>query len=88
MPLEEDMQIAFSSLPPGRYRLQVRARNQENVFSEITELLQIRVYPPWWGSILGSYFLHSLDSHIYLRHLSIPAPASIGKTGGPKPEKH
>lgn len=50
MSLAEDMQIAYTSLHPGRYQLLVRARNAENIPSEVTELINIRVYPPWWQS--------------------------------------
>lgn len=50
IPLAEDMQINFASLSPGRYRLLARARNAENRSSEATELLLLRVYPPWWKS--------------------------------------
>lgn len=50
IPLEEDMQINFASLSPGKYRLLARARNAENRTSEATELLLLRVYPPWWKS--------------------------------------
>ena len=50
MPLEQDMQVTFRSLPPGGYRLQARARNPENVSSKPVELLRFQVFPPWWKS--------------------------------------
>jgi signal transduction histidine kinase/DNA-binding response OmpR family regulator/ligand-binding sensor domain-containing protein len=49
-PLEKDMQVSFSNLPPGRYSLRARAVNVENVKLDTTDLLNIRVFPPWWES--------------------------------------
>ncbi|WP_407352453.1 two-component regulator propeller domain-containing protein [Luteimonas sp. R10] len=37
----------FSQLAPGRYALQVRARNADNVWSRTHEL-SFEVRPPWW----------------------------------------
>ncbi|MGH9382076.1 MAG: sigma 54-interacting transcriptional regulator [Thermoanaerobaculia bacterium] len=45
----------YTSLPPGRYRFQVRARNEDGVWSEVDAALSIRQVPffyqtPWfWG---------------------------------------
>ena len=50
VPLEKDMQVSFSNLPPGRYSLRARAVNVENVKLDATDLLNIRVFPPWWKS--------------------------------------
>lgn len=50
MPLEENMQVSFSNLPPGKYTLKARARNLNNISFEETKLLNLRVYPPWWKS--------------------------------------
>ncbi len=59
MPLEEDMQITFTNLSPGRYQLKARAKNVENIFSEATELVRFRVYPPWWKSMVA-YLIYIL----------------------------
>jgi signal transduction histidine kinase/DNA-binding response OmpR family regulator/streptogramin lyase len=48
IPLEEDMQVRFSSLPPGKYTLLARAGNSGNLKFEAVELLSLRVFPPWW----------------------------------------
>ncbi|NZA28314.1 response regulator [Luteimonas sp. SJ-92] len=37
----------FSRLPPGRYTLQVKARNADNVWSE-RATVSFEVTPPWW----------------------------------------
>ncbi|WP_149196679.1 ligand-binding sensor domain-containing protein, partial [Luteimonas suaedae] len=37
----------FSQLAPGRYTLQVRARNADNIWSQTHEL-SFEVRPPWW----------------------------------------
>lgn len=55
-PLDEDMQITLTNLAPGRYGLQARARNAENISSEPKELLRFRVYPPWWKSVWAYFF--------------------------------
>ncbi|MEM6378383.1 MAG: two-component regulator propeller domain-containing protein, partial [Bacteroidota bacterium] len=50
MPLGKDLQITFSNLPTGKYRLLARARNAENISSTPSELLRLRILPPWWAS--------------------------------------
>ena len=49
-PLEKNMQVSFSNLPPGTYTLRARAKNLENVSLEATDLLNLSVFPPWWKS--------------------------------------
>ncbi len=40
----------FTSLPPGRYVLHVRASNGDGVWNEEGARLRILVTPPWWGT--------------------------------------
>lgn len=40
--------ISYTHLPAGRYRLLVMAANQHGQWSEETELLRLRVRPPFW----------------------------------------
>lgn len=65
MPLGEDMKVSFTNLSPGRYQLQARAINAENIFSETTELLRFRVYAPWWAS-WWAYLLYILYIGIFI----------------------
>ncbi len=48
--LEGNMQVSFSSLPPGKYTLKARAKNLEKVELKAVDLLKLRVSPPWWNS--------------------------------------
>lgn len=41
-------EITFTDLDPGRYRLRVRGRNANGVWSETAEPVAIRVVPPFW----------------------------------------
>ncbi|MCB9283429.1 MAG: response regulator [Lewinellaceae bacterium] len=50
IPLPQDMQITFTNLPPGNYRLRARAKNLDDTYVEAVELLRLRVAPPWWDS--------------------------------------
>ena len=50
IPLEEDMQITFTNLPPGNYRLWARAKDLDNTYLKAIGLLDIKVSPPWWKS--------------------------------------
>lgn len=59
MPLGEDMQVTYTSLPPDDYVFKVRERNAENIYSEVSDLLYFTVYPPWWKSI-WAYIFYSL----------------------------
>jgi ligand-binding sensor domain-containing protein/signal transduction histidine kinase len=38
----------YSKLPPGRYRFQVRASNEDGVLNETGSILEIAVTPPLW----------------------------------------
>lgn len=42
----------FSNLRPGNYRLQIQARNADNIWSAV-QVLEFRVLPPWWASRVG-----------------------------------
>lgn len=41
---------SFNSLPPGHYRLEVKAKNSYGVWSEPFLKIDIRLQPPWWLS--------------------------------------
>lgn len=61
VPVGNDKQVSFTNLFPGKYQLEVKAINAENVSSEAVDLLRFRVYPPWWKS-LWAYILYGLFS--------------------------
>lgn len=42
--------ITYTTLPPGTYRLRVRAANCDGLWNEEGATLAIRVLPPWWGT--------------------------------------
>ena len=47
------MQITFTNLPPGNYRLWARAKDLDNTYLEAIGLLDIKASPPWWKSWLA-----------------------------------
>jgi ligand-binding sensor domain-containing protein/signal transduction histidine kinase len=51
--------IAFSNLSPGKYTLNIKGSNNDNVWSEEPATLQIVVLPPWWRSMVAyiAYFI-------------------------------
>jgi len=57
---EADNCIAtFTTLPPGRYRFQVKASNKDGVWNETGASLRLRILPPFWrtGWAYGIYIL-------------------------------
>ena len=70
MPLEENMQVSFSNLPPGKYTLRSRAKTLENIGLEAYELVRLRVFPPWWKSwwaYLGYIFIAAATIFLLIR---------------------
>lgn len=49
----------FNHLPPGKYRLHLRAANNDGVWNEEGKKLYIRVVPPWWRTT-QAYVLYAL----------------------------
>ncbi len=49
--------IAFSNLSPGKYTLNIKGSNNDNVWSEEPATLQVVVLPPWWRS-MGAYIAY------------------------------
>lgn len=43
--------VDLSNIPPGKYRLKVKASNREGVWSEETLLAKIVVVPPFWKTV-------------------------------------
>ncbi|MEL6658738.1 MAG: two-component regulator propeller domain-containing protein [Bacteroidota bacterium] len=62
-PLEKDGRITFTNLPAGRYVLQIRGANHHGVWQEHPTTIPLRVYPPWWWSLLAkiTYLLVALS---------------------------
>jgi len=44
-------EISFSSLPPGKYKLMVKAKNENGVLAEDVKELKIHVVPRWWQTL-------------------------------------
>jgi signal transduction histidine kinase/DNA-binding response OmpR family regulator/streptogramin lyase len=44
-------QVTYTNLPVGKYKLMVRATNNDGQWSEYTAVLTIKVTPPWWWSL-------------------------------------
>ncbi|WP_461532170.1 hybrid sensor histidine kinase/response regulator transcription factor [Sinomicrobium sp.] len=57
--LGKDHRVSFSELPPGDYRLRVKALNSYGVWSEENNLLIIRVLPSFFGSKIA-YVLYAV----------------------------
>lgn len=53
--------ITYTSLPPGKYTLQVRERHSADTGTAVTAQLLIRVSPAWYSSRLA-YFLYILTA--------------------------
>lgn len=49
-PLAEDLKVTFANLAPRNYRLRARAVTLENETSEVLDIIEIKVFPPWWQS--------------------------------------
>lgn len=50
IPLQDDMEMTFTSIPPGDYILKARSVSINDIPSPEVQLLFITVYPPWWKS--------------------------------------
>jgi len=73
----------YSKLPPGEYRFQVIAANEDNIWNEVGSSLAIRVLPPFWrtwwfitlvsllllGAIVGS--VHYVSTQKLQRQLAL-----------------
>jgi len=63
--------IRFSSLPPGNYKLRVKASNGNGIWSNDVKSIPIRVRPAWyktWWFILFSIIVLSTLAYILFRH--------------------
>lgn len=41
-------ELTFSDLSPGKYRLKVKAANNDRMWNETPSILKINIAPPWW----------------------------------------
>lgn len=51
IPTPPERQASYTNVPPGNYRLRVRAANNDGVWSETEASLAFRVIPHWWQSL-------------------------------------
>lgn len=51
--------VVYSSLPPGKYTLEVKARSSDGVWTNTPIAMEMTILPPWWFSwqAIASYFL-------------------------------
>ena len=51
--------VEFSSLSPGSYEFVVQARNEQELWSDLSQAIPFRISPPWWGTWWAymAYFL-------------------------------
>lgn len=50
VPLAEDLKVTFANLAPRNYRLRARAVTLENETSDVLDIIEIKVFLPWWQS--------------------------------------
>ncbi len=50
IPLAKDLKVTFANLAPRNYRLRARAVTLENETSDVLDIIEIKVFPPWWHS--------------------------------------
>ncbi|MGN0021063.1 MAG: two-component regulator propeller domain-containing protein [Sphingobacterium hotanense] len=53
-------EASYSNLPPGNYKLLVKASNSDGVWTAKASTLQIDVLPPWWASPLAYLFYFAI----------------------------
>lgn len=67
----QENKIEFSSLPPGNYRLLIKACNSDGIWNENPAILNIKVTPPfylsWWGITLYALIFSMLIIYIIQR---------------------
>jgi ligand-binding sensor domain-containing protein/serine phosphatase RsbU (regulator of sigma subunit) len=63
--------VTFSGLPPGKYKLIVKASNNHNLWSDEKILLNITITPPWWKTnwfYLSFFVLTASSVYTYIRY--------------------
>lgn len=50
MPLNDELEVTFTNLDPGKYRLMLRAKDFYGQTQPEVQMLSLKVYPPWWRS--------------------------------------
>lgn len=55
--LDKPQKIIFSSLPYGKYRFQIKASNNDGIWNEKGDYIDIVIYPPFWKSKIA-YLLY------------------------------
>ncbi len=49
-PVTGNTEAVYPNLPPGSYRFQVRASNNDGVWNEVPASFSFKIDPPWWGT--------------------------------------
>ena len=56
--LKSNRKLYYTKLAPGNYTFRVKGSNSSGVWNNNEARIDIRIYPPWWGSI-WAYFLYA-----------------------------
>ncbi|MDU1892533.1 MAG: two-component regulator propeller domain-containing protein [Dysgonomonas sp.] len=62
---------SYAKLPPGKYRFKVKASNNDGIWSDDIQIVDIEILPPWWASIFAIVvyiFLFLIISYFTLRY--------------------
>jgi signal transduction histidine kinase/ligand-binding sensor domain-containing protein/DNA-binding response OmpR family regulator len=56
--LKRNRKVYYTKLAPGHYTFKVKGSNSSGVWNKQEAAIDIRIYPPWWGSI-WAYILYA-----------------------------
>ncbi|MDP9040472.1 MAG: response regulator, partial [Bacteroidota bacterium] len=56
--LKSNRKVYYTKLAPGRYTFKVKGSNSSGVWNDHQASIDIRIFPPWWGSI-WAYFIYA-----------------------------
>lgn len=66
-PVDDNLQINFTNLSPRTYLLRARVKTPENLSSQAVNLLELKVFPPWWRSRWAyAIYIATLSAIIFL----------------------
>ncbi len=56
--LKSNRKVYYTKLAPGNYTFQSKRIQQQRCMEQTGSPLEIKIYPPWWGSI-WAYILYA-----------------------------
>lgn len=71
--VDKELSAYYTNLDPGNYTFEVRASNNDGIWSEDVTTIDIYVAPPFWRTIYAYFFYLLVIAGIllYIRHLGI-----------------